>query len=70
MNKEIIIKRTGAIMHILFIAFLVFKLTKVINWSWWWVTSPLWIPIIFVIVGSAIFIFVKAIKMTKNESNC
>jgi phosphoglycerol transferase MdoB-like AlkP superfamily enzyme len=27
----------------LFIAFLVLKLTGVINWSWWWVTSPLWI---------------------------
>lgn len=29
---------------ILFIVFLVLKLTGVINWSWWWVTSPLWIP--------------------------
>ena len=27
----------------LFIVFLVLKLTNVINWSWWWVTSPLWI---------------------------
>jgi len=30
---------------ILFIVFLVLKLTGVINWSWWWVTSPLWIPL-------------------------
>ena len=29
---------------ILFIVFLVLKLTNVIDWSWWWVTSPLWIP--------------------------
>jgi len=28
---------------ILFIIFLVLKLTNNINWSWWWVTSPLWI---------------------------
>lgn len=28
---------------ILFIVFLVLKLCKVIAWSWWWVTSPLWI---------------------------
>lgn len=28
----------------LFIVFTIFKLTNVINWSWWWVTSPLWIP--------------------------
>ena len=30
---------------ILFIVFLVLKLTEVIDWSWWWVTAPLWIPI-------------------------
>ena len=27
---------------LLFIAFLVLKLTHVIDWSWWWVTAPLW----------------------------
>jgi len=35
---------------ILFIVFLVLKLCKVINWSWWWVTAPLWIPVIIVFV--------------------
>src|SRR3990167_833724 len=29
---------------VLFVVFLVLKLTDLINWSWWWVTSPLWIP--------------------------
>jgi hypothetical protein len=28
---------------ILFIVFLVLKLTHNIHWSWLWVTSPLWI---------------------------
>lgn len=27
---------------VLFIVFLVLKLTNVIDWSWWWVTCPLW----------------------------
>jgi hypothetical protein len=27
---------------LLFIVFLVLKLTGVITWSWWWVTAPLW----------------------------
>ena len=35
---------------VLFIVFLVLKLCKVINWSWWWVTAPLWIPAIIVII--------------------
>jgi hypothetical protein len=30
---------------VLFIVFLVLKLTNNIDWSWWWVTSPLWIPL-------------------------
>jgi hypothetical protein len=35
---------------IIFLIFLVMKLAKigdVANWSWWWVTAPLWIPIVF-----------------------
>lgn len=26
----------------LFLVFLVLKLTHTIDWSWWWITSPLW----------------------------
>ena len=28
---------------VLTIVFVVLKLTNHINWSWWWVLSPLWI---------------------------
>ena len=34
---------------LLAIAFIVLKLTEVIDWSWWWVLSPLWIPLVLVI---------------------
>lgn len=27
---------------LLFLVFLVLKLTGYIAWSWWWVTAPLW----------------------------
>lgn len=27
---------------VLFFIFLVLKLTGSIDWSWWWITSPLW----------------------------
>lgn len=30
---------------LLTIAFVVLKLCKVIDWSWWWVISPIWISI-------------------------
>ena len=53
---------------ILFIVFLVLKLTEVIAWSWWWVTAPLWIPfaimiVIFVVVlvFGGLFVVLKAL---------
>ena len=39
----------GAI-DLLTIAFIVLKLTGVINWSWLWVLSPIWITGVIVIV--------------------
>ena len=30
---------------LLTITFIVLKLTEVIDWSWWWVLSPIWISV-------------------------
>ena len=30
---------------IMFLIFMTLKLTDLIDWSWWWVSAPLWIPI-------------------------
>lgn len=39
---------------LLTIAFVVLKLCKVIDWSWWWVFAPVWVPtalaVIFLII--------------------
>ena len=56
-------KATGGIGigTVLFLIFLVLKLAgigAVANWSWWWVTSPIWIPIALVLLflgGLALF---------------
>ena len=50
---------------ILFIVFLILKLCNVIQWSWWWVTAPLWIPFgigILVLVITAIVISIHKHK--------
>ena len=50
------------ILGILFLIFLVLKLTGVgaiANWSWWWVTAPLWIPAIFLLAALAAYLLVQ-----------
>ena len=49
MDNNKVVTRSPICM-ILFIVFLVLKLTNVINWSWWWVTAPLWIPVSIALV--------------------
>lgn len=44
---------------ILFIVFLILKLTNVIDWSWWWVTAPLWGALA---LGIALAIIIEIIK--------
>ena len=55
-------KETGiGFSGILFIVFLILKLTGYIDWSWWWVTAPLWIPfaiaMIFLVFILAVSVF-------------
>ena len=49
----------------LFIVFLILKLTNVIDWSWIWVTAPLWGGCVFsiaIILG----LVVLAVLLNKN----
>ena len=42
---------------VLFLIFLVLKLVGVIDWSWWWVTAPLWGSLVLyvLIIGLTFF---------------
>ena len=46
---------------ILAIVFIVLKLVKIINWSWWWVLSPIWMPIVLIIVIGLVVVLIEAI---------
>lgn len=39
------------------ITFLVLKFCKVINWSWLWVLSPLWISLLLTLIGLILLYF-------------
>ena len=45
--------KTGGIsfLGLLALVFIVLKLCNVIDWSWWWVLSPFWIPLALLVVG-------------------
>lgn len=52
------------ILGTLFIVFLVLKLTGNIDWSWWWVTSPLWIPVAIFTSIVVVISFVVLVAVT------
>ena len=49
-NKSSVTVGGTSFLNLLFLVFLVLKLTNVITWSWWWVTAPLWLPLAIVVV--------------------
>lgn len=44
---------------IMFLIFMTLKLTDCIDWSWIWVTAPLWMPFTVVIVLAVISAIIK-----------
>ena len=57
-------KGTGGVtlLGIVFVLFLGLKLSKVIDWSWWWVTAPLWIPSALSLVFILVYAIYHAVK--------
>jgi len=48
---------------LIFFIFLILKLTNTIDWSWWWITCPLWISVIFYLLFILlVFIYGKGKK--------
>jgi len=49
--------------------FITLKLLGKISWSWWWVYSPLWIPIVILLILSIIIIFLEGILAINEKNN-
>ena len=43
-DKKITVGCTSPLAVIVFLAFFFAKIYDKIDWSWWWIFSPLWIP--------------------------
>jgi len=64
----------GVFLSLLTVLFIGLKLTHYIDWSWWWVLSPLWIPlvvfvllIILIIIATCIDVLKDSKKSSKEE---
>lgn len=53
-NSDKVVVRSGGIGFggLLAVLFIGLKLCGVIGWSWWWILSPLWIPVAIVLTIS------------------
>lgn len=57
----------GSINTILFTVFLILKLCHVIDWSWWWVTAPVWIPVCLLVLIGVIVLMVIFINYLREK---
>ena len=47
---------------LMFLILMTLKLTNYINWSWWWVTAPLWGGFVIIIIITAVFVIIKSLE--------
>lgn len=53
--EKINISLVGVLNVVVFLAFFFAKIFDKIDWSWWWIFSPLWIPVSILVGAIGIF---------------
>lgn len=71
-NKQNVTNGGIGFAGLLTIVFIVLKLLGVINWSWWWVLSPLWISallvlLILAVIFAVIIVFERIVRKKRNK---
>lgn len=54
---------------LLALALIILKLCKVIDWSWWWVTFPLWGGLAIGLVLLLILIIISLVREYRGRNN-
>jgi uncharacterized protein (DUF983 family) len=54
---------------IIFIIFLILKLTNNLTWSWWWIFSPFWIPAAIALVLITLAAVQKSLNILSERYN-
>ena len=58
-NKKVTIGCSSPLTVVIFLAFFFAKIFNKIDWSWWWVFAPIWVPAILATIIFIIFIGLK-----------
>lgn len=63
-NKDEASVQFGGFSTLLTVLFIGLKLTHYIDWSWWWVLSPLWLGlVVFFVLFIVVFFGVVVLKL-------
>lgn len=65
-NNNVSLGGTG-FLGTLTLLFIALKLCDVIDWSWWWVLSPIWIPIAVIGVIITVIVLIGVIAIIFNK---
>lgn len=52
----------GKLLQTIAFIFIILKLDNTITWSWWWVTSPIWLPFALIFILATIQSIVNICK--------
>lgn len=52
---------------IMLVTFITLKLLNIIDWSWWWVLAPAWVPLVLIIM---LGIFVVHVLRKEKKDDC
>lgn len=63
-NTKVNVNNGVGVSSLLGILFITLKLTNIIQWSWWWVLAPFWIPTAFLVM-SLVVVLILAIMINK-----
>lgn len=58
----------GSLIFLIFLTLKLAEIGPVAKWSWWWVTSPLWIPMVLIaLIALAVGAVALGYEMSKRK---